>query len=257
MTAFGEYSQYYDLLYSDKSYLVESEYIHRLIQNFSPGASSILDLGCGTGIHDILLSSNHGYDIQGIDLSDSMLNNANKRKAECQNPHGFTVDFSQSDIRNLRLKKKFDVVISLFDVMSYQISNQDVKDTFETVRTHLKPGGIFIFDCWYGPTVISDKPTIRLKRAENQDLSILRIAEPVLHPNENCVDVNYHLLVKHKLSGGLDELFELHRMRYFFTPEIVEYFNLASMELIHSILSMGDRKPGFDTWSVCFVGRLK
>ncbi len=45
-----------------------------------------------------------------------------------------------------------------------QITNSDLSQSFNIVSKHLKPRWIFIFDCWYGPAVISDKPYKRNKR---------------------------------------------------------------------------------------------
>src|SRR3990172_5281821 len=72
MTVFGKYSSYYNLLYKDEDYAGEVEYIHNLIQKHSPGAKSILDLGCGTGRHDLLLAEK-GYSVTGVDQSEEML----------------------------------------------------------------------------------------------------------------------------------------------------------------------------------------
>ena len=72
MKAFGNYSRYYNLLYKDKDYKGEAGFIHDLIQKYSPGAKSILDLGCGTGRHDALLAEK-GYVITGVDMSEEML----------------------------------------------------------------------------------------------------------------------------------------------------------------------------------------
>jgi hypothetical protein len=53
-------------------------------------------------------------------------------------------------------------VFSLFHVMSYQTSNKDLQDAFETAKINLKPGEIFIFDCWYGSSVLTDRPVGRV-----------------------------------------------------------------------------------------------
>jgi hypothetical protein len=146
-------------------------------------------------------------------------------------------------------------VISLFDVISYQTTIEDLRAAFATAKEHLKSSGVFIFDCWYGPAVLNVHPAVRVKRVENDEIAVIRIAEPVMYPNENCVDVNYQLLVKHKTIGIVDELHECHRMRYLFTPEVHDYFSNADMKMVASFASMTDREPGFNTWSVCFVGR--
>ena len=38
--------------------------------------------------------------------------------------------------------------------MSYQTSNDDLNATFASARANLKQGGVFIFDCWYGPALL-------------------------------------------------------------------------------------------------------
>jgi methylase of polypeptide subunit release factors len=66
MSVFGAYARYYDLLYRDKDYAAEAQYVHRLIQSHALGARSILELGCGTGAHAVLLAG-EGYRIHGVD----------------------------------------------------------------------------------------------------------------------------------------------------------------------------------------------
>ena len=49
---FADYARYYDLLYRDKDYAAEAEYIACLVRKFHPSARSIIiELGSGTGIH--------------------------------------------------------------------------------------------------------------------------------------------------------------------------------------------------------------
>ena len=150
MSQFGNlYSQYYDLLYSDKNYKGEVEYINKLIKENFLEAKTLLDMGCGTGKHAELLCD-AGYNVHGIDLSEDMLKIANNR---CKNKED-QLSFSHSDIQELDLDRKFDIVVSLFHVMSYQNRNSELIKAFEVARNHLKDGGIFIFDFWYGPAVL-------------------------------------------------------------------------------------------------------
>ena len=118
------------------------------------------------------------------------------------------------------LNRKFDVVVSLFHVMSYQTTNEDLRLAFETAKFHLKEGGLFIFDCWYGPGVLTDPPVTRVKRIGNDYIDVLRIAEPVMHYDRNMVDVNYEIRVKEKKTGIEEIIKEKHSVRYFFLPEI-------------------------------------
>lgn len=253
MTVFGAYSKYYNLLYKDKDYAGEAHYVHSLIQKYAPAAGSVLDLGCGTGRHDFELAES-GYQIAGVDVSEEMLAAANFRLTSRKLPH--MLAFHRGDIRTVRLNQTFDVVISLFHVMSYQTSNDDLRAAFATAKAHLRPGGLFIFDCWYGPAVLTDPPVVRVKRLEDDEVAVTRIAEPVMHYNENVVDVNYEVLITDKNTGARELLHETHRMRYLFMPEIKEIFNDNGIKLVLAEEWLTGKKPGCDTWGVCFGGKV-
>ena len=253
MTVFGNYSRYYDLLYKDKDYLSEAEYVDRLIKKYAPAAKTILNLGCGTGKHDFLLAEK-GYEVAGVDMSEDMLAIANAQLTTLNLQSA--IQFTQGDIRTIRLSRTFDVIISLFHVMSYQPTNADLRAVFATVKAHLNEGGIFIFDCWYGPAVLADRPVIRVKRLEDEAISVVRIAEPVMHPNDNLVDVHYQVLIGDKETRQLDELKETHRMRYLFKPEIETFMSEYGLTILENTAWLSEREPGFDTWSICFVGRI-
>jgi len=252
MTIFGNYARYYDLLYQDKDYFGEVQFIHQLIQMQAQEARYLLDLGCGTGIHATLLAQ-EGYQVHGVDLSQEMLKKAAERVSELPPELASKLSFSQGDIRQIRLNQTFDVITSLFHVISYQANNDDLLAAFQTVKAHLKPGGIFIFDAWYGPAVLREQPSVRIKRLEDEKILVTRIAEPVMYPNNNWVDVNYQVFIRDKTSGSVEELKESHRMRYLFKPEIDFLLSHCQMNVISCYEWMRDRKPGFDTWSVCFI----
>ena len=254
MNTFGNYAHYYDLLYRDKDYAGEAQFIQKLLQNYAPTTQSILELGCGTGAHAALLAK-EGYQVHGIDLSADMLRRANDRLSHLPRELGARLEFSQGDIRTIRLNKQFDAVISLFHVISYQITNEDLHAAFATAKAHLKPGGVFIFDCWYGPAVLSDRPVVRVKRLEDEEIRVIRIADSLMYPNENLVDVNYQVFIKQKSTGTVEELQETHKMRYLFKPEINLLFAQSGFEYVESREWMTNREPGFDTWGIYFVTR--
>lgn len=252
MSVFGKYSRYYDLLYKDKDYAGETAFVAGLIERYKPGARSLLELGCGSGIHASLFAEK-SYSVDGIDFSQDMLDAAQARLKELPAAIAKRLRFSHGDVRTARLGKKFDCVLSLFHVVSYQPTNADLKATFATAREHMQPGGIFLFDCWYGPAVLTDPPGMRIKRMQDEVIEVTRLAEPVLHPNECLVDVNYHVFIRDRASGAVDEVRETHRMRYLFRPEIELLAESAGMKIEHACEWMTGRAPGSNTWGVCFV----
>ena len=124
---FDSYSMYYNLLYKDKDYAAEADYIAHLLRN----AKTVFEMGCGTGKHAKLLTSK-GYKMFGIDLSKTMLEQAKALGIDCE----------QGDVRTFRAGRKFDAVISLFHVASYQTSDEDINNYFKTASEQFLMSGI-------------------------------------------------------------------------------------------------------------------
>lgn len=248
---FDEYAHYYDLLYRDKDYISEANYIASLIKKYNSKAETILDLGCGTGKHAELLAQK-GYRVHGVDMSEGML-----KEAYARADHNSQLCFSLSTIQEFCLEEKFDVVTALFHVMSYQTSNNDLYKAFSVAYEQMLPGGIFVFDCWYGPAVLTDRPVVRVMRLEDAHIHVTRTAEPVMHPNENLVDVNYHMYIKDKKQGTFGELREVHTMRYLFRTEVELLFGQVGFHFVDSFEFLTGKTPGYNTWNVCFVGQKR
>ena len=188
---FEQYAKYYNLLYANKDYAAESAYILGLIKQYTPNSKTILDLGCGTGGHAFEWAKN-GFDVTGIDISEDMLAAAHKRldKDDLNN-----LRFESGDIRTARTGELYDVVTAMFHVMSYQTSNDDLLAAFETARAHVKDNGLFVFDFWYGPAVLSDPPHKRNLEIEDHAISVKRKTTPLMHFNRNVVDVNFDVFL--------------------------------------------------------------
>lgn len=254
MSSFAAYAKYYDLLYRDKDYSSEADYVAEKLRRFGTEVRSILEIGCGTGAHAALLAE-RGFTIHGVDISEGMLTAAEKRRASVDAGIAMALSFSIGDARSVRLERKFDAVISLFHVFSYQTSNEDLRSAFATAKAHLRPGGLLFFDCWYGPSVLTIGPSTTVKRLEDDNASVTRIAEPTIDVNANTVDVSYDVIVMEKQNGMVHRLSELHRMRYLFTPEIVELCAASGLEILGAWEWMGDRPPNPSTWAACFAAR--
>lgn len=249
MAVFQHYARYYDLLYQDKDYPAEIAYIVDKISHYQPNAKTIFDLGCGTGKHACLLAEK-GYDVVGVDFSESMIalakDRQNQKKSYSQCPV-----FQQGDIRSLNLNRQFDVIVSLFHVFSYLTANEDLTRGFQTVSRHLKPGGLFLFDFWYGPAVLAQQPENRTKQLADEVIEVQRLARPEMHINDNIVDVNYDLSIRECSTGKIDTVHEQHRMRYLFLPEVRQYLQNADLKTLFAEEWLTHRTPGTDTWGVC------
>jgi SAM-dependent methyltransferase len=244
---FDAYSSYYDLLYQDKDYAAEAAYVLSAIRAHKPDAEQVLELGCGTGAHAIALAK-QGIFVTGIDQSQSMLARA-RRRLDGESPAiRSRVQIAQGDLRSIRTGKRYDAVISLFHVISYQTSDRDLAMAFETAAQHLLPGGVFAFDFWFGPAVLAQQPEVRVRRLSDAGSSVTRIAEPELRSREHIVDVNYSLFIEEKASGVISRLHETHSMRYLFLPELRVLAGNWFEPLETRAWLSGDR-PDATTWS--------
>ena len=227
MNTFQDYANYYDLIYQDKDYKAECNFLESIFSKYSnKPMRTILDFGCGTGGHTLVLAE-RGYKITGVDISEEMLEIA---KAKAKNK-GINIKFIRGDLRDINIGEKFDVVIAMFAVISYQVTNEDLSDTFDNVRKHLKKGGLFIFDFWFGPAVLTQRPNERMKIIKQSGERIIRFASPVLDITAQTVQVDYKLL-RIKNDQILDEINESHMMRFLFPQEIKLNLTKAGFRLI-------------------------
>ncbi len=248
-----DYSILYDLLYKTKDYEVECTLIETIIRDHSKiPVHSILDLGCGTGNHSIILSE-RGYQVTGVDRSKEMLDIA----AEKAQKKGLNCDFHQSDLREFCNHKKYDAIIMMFAVLGYQQENDEVLAALKTVSTHLKKGGIFICDVWYGPAVLNQKPGERVRVLETKDMKVIRVSSGKLDIFRHLVNVHFHLW-NIKENRVVSETQEDHTMRFFFPQELVLFFQISGLE-VKRIGSFPEwnLEPDENCWNIGVIGLVE
>ena len=249
---FGHYSKYYDLLYADKDYSAEALFVLGRLKRYQASVRRIVEFGCGTGRHGRLLAGS-GCTVIGIDRSSSMIQMARMAIGERSSDPGFQC--IEGDVRRTQAPGDYDAVISLFHVVGYQISDDDVNAVFANACQHLGPGGLFLFDVWHAPAVLTLGPTVRIRRVEDEHVHVTRIAEPKLLSDRDCVKVNYTLFVQDKTTGKIVTFGERHEMRYFTTSQIQMMGMAHGFEMVHVDEWLTGRPAGTDTWSVCYVLR--
>lgn len=254
MTVFDLYAAYYDLLYRDKDYSGETEYLITLIREAAPHARSLLELGCGTGGHALQFSE-RGFRVHGIDRSDSMIERAHRRRTEAAESVAQRVTFETGDVRSFRAGRIFDAVVSLFHVMSYQTGNEDQAAAFTTARCHLKAGGVFLFDFWYGPAVLTDRPRHVIKEVADDRIEVRRETTPTMHVNSNAVEVRFDIDITSRSADSSRRLSEVHRMRYLFLPEIEQRLHDAGFALVSAQAWMTRQLLDDRSWYGCVLAR--
>jgi SAM-dependent methyltransferase len=191
--------------------------------------------------------------VTGMDLSEPMLEQARKKAAA----KGLRMEFVHGDIRTLDLRRTFEAVTSMFAVLGYLTANVDLENAFRTARRHLKPGGLFVFDAWNGPAVLTQAPQTREKSFPGTEPghTITRLVRPELDAFRHVVLT--HITIRHLREGKLIEEFqESHLVRFFFPQEISYYLAKTGFELLSYTPFMAvEGVPGLQDWNTTVVAR--
>jgi SAM-dependent methyltransferase len=234
MSVFGEnYSEYYDLFYADKDYAAEAAFVRDIIERHKPGARSILDLGCGSGRHAVEFAR-AGLMVTGVERSGDMIARAKDQIGRLSPNLRRQLTLVEGDATTYTSTTKYDVVVSLFHVVSYQTTNEALQGIFNSARVNLIQGGLFVFDFWYGPSVLTERPQVRVKRVTTSSHDLIRIAEPEHQVNRNVVDVRYTLTSVNRETGLAKQHMEIHSVRYLFLPEIELLASYSGFEIVEA-----------------------
>jgi len=247
------YARAYDALYESKDYESECDLLLDVLRKAAGrDVRRVLDLGCGTGSHDLVLAQ-RGLDVVGVDRSADMTEIARQKVTDL--PSDRRPEFVTADIREVRLGTTFDAALMMFAVLGYQHTNAEVLDALATARAHLDVGGLLAFDVWYGPAVLSERPSERVKVIETDDVRIIRAASGSLDARNHLCTVDYRLWT---LDGArlVDDVTESHSMRYFFPLELELFLDRAGF----SLLELGSFpefhiEPDTSTWNVLALAR--
>lgn len=134
VTEYDLFSHFYDAVMDDPA--PRADRVVEWIERYRPDATSVLELGCGTG--SILARLGSVPELTGIDQSSEMLAVARSKVPRAR--------LIEGDMRAFSLGQRFDVVICVFDSLNHLLFFGDWEQMFEVVHQHLVAGGLFIFD---------------------------------------------------------------------------------------------------------------
>lgn len=142
-------SRIYDVVYRSrgKDFAAEARVVAGLIRDRRPGASSLLDVGCGTGEH-----LRHWRDIfahvEGVDISPDM-----RAVARAKLPG---VPIHDGDMRDFDLGRTYDGICSLFSTLGYMTSTSELDTAVARLAAHLPVGGVLVAEPWWFPEQFLD-----------------------------------------------------------------------------------------------------
>jgi len=201
----------YDLLYVGsgiKDYPAEAAELHRIINEASPSAQTLLDVACGTGAH--LVEMQRWYAVEGVDFSPAMLAVARTRLPG--------IPLREADMRTLDLGRTFDAVTCLFSSIGYMLDDADMRSAIAHMAAHVAPGGVLIIEGWIRPdewrdNFRPDSPDV----ASDDELTVVRVS--FSRRQGNITELDMHHLVQN--DAGVEYFMEPHRLRLTETADYV------------------------------------
>ncbi len=192
---FKQYAKYYDLIYANKPYQKEADFVYK----WAKQPKTIISLGCGTGKHEQYWCKNN-CKIIGIDGSKEMLKRAYKH---------FNIKYLNKQI-DYQLEKLplADCIVAMFNVLGYVL----LEDCIQYLP--IKKGGYFIFDVWDASKFKKQPPKIMIKRFNLK----YRIAVP-RQISKRLIKINYFIVDETPEEDVLDS-FESHYVEGYFKKDI-------------------------------------
>ena len=252
---YGRFARYYDLIYHALvNYEGDVDFLEEVFRRYTVKPGTILDLGCGTGNHSVPLAR-RGYRVTGIDRSASMIAQAKKKASRLRNPPRF----ARADMRTIRLGQRFEAALCLFGAFGYLLTQRDVLQALRSIRSHLEPGGLFVFEFWQG-SAARPAPFQTWLDLTREGVEIVRLDESRYDPKTGRLPVEFRFFVRHG-QRFLDRFTEIHTIQTYSVPEIRALLRRGKFELLGAFAATNIKK-GFGpvtrkTFRVMVVARAK
>jgi SAM-dependent methyltransferase len=219
---FMETAELYDAIYgSFKNYAAEALAIAAIVRVWQPRATTILDVGCGTGEHAKHLWSAHGFSVEGLDIDPALLAIARAKLP--------ALEFFTGDMAAFALGRQFDVVLCLFSAIGYLKIPERITAALTCFRQHLKPGGLVLVEPWFepaafhagaGPEVQATLGELRVKRSSNA-----RVEDRIS---------SLHFTYRVERWGQTRVIEEVHELGLLTKEEMLDCFGRAGLVATHA-----------------------
>ncbi len=251
---FKDYARIYDIIYKNKDYSGECEFLKKVFKKYSKKpVRDLLDVACGTGNHVAVLAKK-GFNVFAQDMSKDMLALA-RQKAKAKN---LKINFMPArPMQSFKHKRKFDAVIAMFSSIDYVIDPKDVKNTLKNIRACLKDEGIFTFDFWNKDYVLKHYSPFRKKVFVDGNRRATRISKTTLDRKNSIANIKY-ICSYFENGNKLYDINEMHRMRFHDIEDMKKMLDEAGFRVLATFpfLKLGRKNCGRD-WNISIVATPK
>ncbi|MFQ6618646.1 MAG: class I SAM-dependent methyltransferase, partial [Fidelibacterota bacterium] len=203
----------------------------------------ILDVSCGTGKMAIYFGK-VGMTVYGFDKSLNMVKEARLIKTH----DNALYHFWQGDMEYFNLKRKFHVIINLYDSIQYILTCSSMETHFNSIRDALSDGGIYIFD------IVTEQGA--LKNFKNY-------YESAVQPNFRYVrksryDIRKRMQINDfkiwlREGGKIRKYREIHRQKIYNQEELSQIIDRSKLKVINIFDGFTFNSPGKNAERIHFV----
>jgi len=232
----GLHARHYDLIYADKPYEREAQFVAELLGRRS---GTLLDLACGTGRH-ALAFARIGFEVTGVDYGDELLERARRNAAEA----GERIEFELGDMRT-------------FDSIGYPLSDEGVVAALSTARNHLEPEGALAVEFLHAPAALARSSPTRVRRWPTPEGGrLVRISETEIDPPTSKMSVAYELFELEPDGAGYATGANVQENRFFTVPEMEGLLHSAGLSTECFVAAYAQEPEITDeTWHVLALAR--
>jgi len=245
MEMYEDFALVYDRFMDETPYEEWCQFVVGRLKQDQITDGILLDLGCGTGSMTELLAK-QGYDMIGVDLSDSMLDIAMEKRAQS----GHNILYLQQDMREFELYGTVRAIVSVCDSMNYITDEADLLEVFRLVNNYLDPGGVFIFDL---NTLFKYEQLGESVIAENREESSF-IWENWYDPADQVNEYDLTLFIRND-EGLYEKYEETHYQKAYALETVCQLIRQAGMKLEAIYDAFTFEKPRPDSERVYIVAR--
>jgi SAM-dependent methyltransferase len=141
----GSSAHYEDPAYYTRTYKRRLDDVRYYVDLAEQSGGPVLEYGCGNG-RIALPIARAGLSLTGVDLSAPMLADLRDRLTREPAEVRRRVTVKQGDMRAVTLRRRFPLVLCTFNAFLHLYTRRDVERFLARVRSHLAPGGEFVFD---------------------------------------------------------------------------------------------------------------
>ena len=206
----------YDVLHAarGKDHGAESARVAELVRERRPGARTLLDTACGTGLH--LRHFGDNFDVvEGVDRSPAMLARARQRVPG--------VPLHDGDLRTFDLGRRFDAVTCLFSSIAYLVPADELRRGVANLARHLVDGGVLVVEPWVRPEDWDPATLPRIDSGQGDGLSVTRMTRSRRVRDRTYLDMQYLI----GTDDGIEHVAEDHEMGLYVEEVYREAFTAA------------------------------